>query len=298
MTDLPLDPTSQTRLLSTFLVRMGDRSGYLVRIHPVAVGEGVLTLPAARTVIGRDADCDIVVTDTDVSRRHACIEFADGAYVIRDLGSTNGTLVNHRKIAEAEVLVSGSRVNVGKVIFKFLRGDDVEKQYHETVYTMMITDGLTGIANKRYFQEALRRELARSQRHQRPLSLAVLDLDHFKKVNDTYGHLAGDAVLREVCARIRDSIRSDEVFARFGGEEFVILLPESTLEQALGFSERMRKLVADAPVVAGDASIPVTVSIGVAHTAGEMGVSMEELLARADRKLYDAKGNGRNRVVG
>jgi diguanylate cyclase (GGDEF)-like protein len=163
---------------------------------------------------------------------------------------------------------------------------------------MMIRDGLTGVPNKRYFEEALARELARAQRHGRPLSLAVLDIDHFKRINDTYGHLAGDAVLRELAARVRGAIRADEVFARFGGEEFVLLMPEATPEQAAHFAERIRRLAADEPFDVGGKGIPVTVSIGLAHTSGERGVTPEELVGRADRKLYEAKAGGRNRVAG
>jgi two-component system cell cycle response regulator len=288
---------ARTRLVSTFLSRMGDQTGYLVRIYPVVIGEGVLTLPREGLVIGRDADCGLVLLDADVSRRHAVIELRGGAYVVRDLDSTNGVYVNHQKHREAE-LSPGDLVRLGKVIFKFLRGDDVEKQYHEAVYSMMITDGLTGVPNKRYFQEALRRELARSQRHRRPLSVVVFDVDHFKKVNDTHGHLAGDAVLREIASRIKTTIRADEVFARVGGEEFAVLLPESTAPGAVRFAERVRRLVADTPVRIEKSRIPVTLSLGVSHTDGDSAVGADELVGRADKKLYEAKGAGRNRVVG
>lgn len=289
------DP-EQTRLLSTFLTKMGEQRGYLVRIYPVDIGEGIIALPMTPVVLGRDSDCDLVVADFDISRRHATIEVCEGEYTIRDLNSTNGTLVNNRKV-EVVGLVSGDMIRVGKTILKFLRGNDIERQYHETVYSMMVNDGLTGIPNKRFFQEALQRELARTQRHHRPLSLAVLDVDHFKSINDKFGHLAGDAVLRELCARIRGVIRKDEVFARYGGEEFVVLMPESTLEQASQFAERLRVIVQSEPVRVEGASIPVTVSIGVAHTTGEDSISTEELIERADRKLYDAKHGGRNKVM-
>ena len=185
---------------------------------------------------------------------------------------------------------------MGKTILKFLRGSDVEKQYHETVYSMMITDALTGIPNRRFLKEFLDRELTRAHRHKRPLSVAIIDLDHFKAVNDQYGHLAGDVVLREVSNRIRGSIRRDEVFARYGGEEFAMVLPESNLQQAASFSERVRLLVSRLPVSVDASRIPVTVSIGIAHTLGEE-LTPDELFARADKKLYQAKAAGRNRVV-
>jgi len=288
--------SDQTRLLSTFTIKIGEDRGHLVRIHPVAVGDGIVSLPLTPVVIGRENDCDFVLNDDDVSRHHARIEVSSSQYTITDLESTNGTLVNNRKVSQA-VLASGDMIRVGKTILKFLRGNDVETQYHETVYLMMISDGLTGIPNKRFFLDAIQRELARTQRHKRPLSLAVLDIDHFKMINDKYGHLAGDAVLRELCARIKQVVRKDEVFARFGGEEFVVLLPESTLEQACLFAERMRTITANDAVCVEGATIQVTISIGVAYTSGDEEISADDLIARADAKLYDAKRNGRNRVV-
>ena len=287
---------ARTRLVSTFLSRMGDQTGYLVRIHPVVLGEGIVTLPRTAVSLGRDSSCDLVLEDTDVSRRHATIQCSDTSYTIRDHGSTNGTYVNNRKVPEA-TLQSGDLIRIGKVVLKFLRGSDVERQYHETIYTMMVQDGLTGISNKRYFQEALRRELTRTQRHGRPLSLAIFDIDHFKKINDSFGHLAGDAVLRELAGRIKGTIRGDEVFARYGGEEFALLIPESSVDQAVKFAERIRALVSATTFETEGRRIPVTISVGVAHTAGEPAITPEELVGRADRKLYEAKRAGRNRVM-
>ena len=286
----------QTRMLSSFLTKMAAKGGYLVCIHPVVLGEGIITLPGTKLTIGRDSDCGLVLDDHDISRRHAEIEFSNGAFTISDLGSTNGILVNNKKVNRA-TLASGDLIRLGKTILKFLRGNDAEMQYHETVYSMMINDGLTGIPNKRYLLEAFQRELIRSQRHARPLSVAVVDIDFFKAINDKYGHLAGDIVLRELCGRIRAVVRKDEVFARYGGEEFVVLLPESTLDQAGKFAERIRMLISSKPVDVDGTPILVTVSIGLAHTIGEKDVTAEELFKRADQKLYQAKSAGRNRVV-
>ncbi|KAF0241434.1 MAG: FHA domain-containing [Planctomycetota bacterium] len=289
------DPT-RTQLLSSFLTKLGDDTGYLVRLYPVTVGEGVVALPRRGTVIGRDAECGIVLEDVDVSRHHASIELREEAYILKDLGSRNGTTVNDRRVTEAP-LQSGDRIGIGRGILKFMRGYDVETQYHETIYAMTIQDALTGIPNRRFLMEALRREIVRSHRHRRPLSVAMIDIDHFKKVNDRYGHFTGDAVLRDICGRFRASIRADEVFARYGGEEFVLVLPEATLEQAREMAERLRALASAKPVSVNAAQIPVTVSLGLAFTQGEE-VTAEELIARADKKLYDAKTTGRNKVCG
>ncbi len=161
----------------------------------------------------------------------------------------------------------------------------------------MVFDGLTGAHNKRFFTDVLERELARSFRHQRPLSLIMFDLDHFKKINDTYGHLVGDAVLRELGARINNTVRKEEVFSRFGGEEFAIILPEADFEEAQRFGERLRGLIADVPFVLDDQNISVTISVGVASADGHQETDPTELIERADQKLYQAKANGRNRVA-
>lgn len=270
----------------------------LIRIYPAGIQEGLIDLPGDhRFIIGRGSECDLELPDSAVSRQHACIELNGGRYHLVDLGSTNGTYVND-KLVRDRLLVSGDFIRVGTHIMKFLSSDHIETQYHETIYSMMITDGLTGIHNKRYFLEALEREIVRSQRHRRPLSLAILDIDRFKQLNDTYGHLAGDAVLREMCNRIKTTIRKDEVFARYGGEEFVVVLPEATHKDALGVAERLRLLVADIPFIIDSVQIQVTISIGLSQTCGGEDIDSATLLARADQNLYQAKRSGRNRVVG
>lgn len=269
----------------------------LVKIYPAGFGEGIINLPMRRFLIGRGPECDLELADHAVSRQHAYIEPRAGAYMVADMKSTNGTFVNDLPI-DRRLLVNGDLVRIGKHIVKFLSSDHIEAQYHETIYSIMVTDGLTGVNNKRSFEEALDRELVRSQRHHRPLSLIILDIDHFKAINDTRGHLAGDAVLRQMCQRIRPQIRRDEVFARYGGEEFVVLLPESSVEEARKFGERLRRLVADEPFSVDQLSIDVTISVGIAETTGESEITAKELIARADQKLYDAKRSGRNRVMG
>jgi diguanylate cyclase (GGDEF)-like protein len=287
--------SEQTLLLSSFVNKLGGTHGYLVRIYPVVLGEAIVTLPNSKVVIGREGDCGLALSDKDVSRRHAAIEPCPVGYMVTDMGSTNGTLVNDVRI-DKQVLKSGDYIRVGKTILKFLLGNDIERQYHETVYSMMINDGLTGIPNKRFLTDALQRELTRSQRHKRPLSLVVFDIDHFKKINDKYGHLAGDVVLRSLSTRINATVRKDEVFARYGGEEFVVVLPEASLEEAGKAAERIRVLVESEPVKIEDVVIPVTISVGIAYSSGEESLTSEEPFAAADKKLYAAKAGGRNRV--
>ena len=246
-------------------------------------------------VVGRDPDNDISVDLTTVSRRHARLFGKDGEAWVEDLGSTNGTLVNDEPIDGPRQLHNGDQLRFGSSIFKFIEGGNVEALYHEEIYRLMITDGLTGAATQRAFLEFLDRELLRAKRHGRPLSLVMLDIDHFKDVNDTHGHLAGDYVLRGVAAAVRGEVRGDELFARYGGEEFAVVLPETVLEDAARFCERVRAKVEQQTFTWKEQALQVTISIGGTSTAA--GEDQAALVARADACLYEAKRAGRNRCV-
>jgi diguanylate cyclase (GGDEF)-like protein len=161
---------------------------------------------------------------------------------------------------------------------------------------MTILDGLTGIHNKRYFLEFLERELAGAHRHRHPLSLVMFDVDHFKMVNDTHGHLAGDAVLKDLTGRIRPRIRREDLFARYGGEEFACVLSGTNLGGAISFAESLRQMIEKDPVAHENLRIPVTVSLGVSAREGVDKMDVETMIQRADEKLYQAKRGGRNRV--
>jgi diguanylate cyclase (GGDEF)-like protein len=203
--------------------------------------------------------------------------------------------VNEEQIAREQLLVNGDRIKIGPSILKFLSGADAEAKYHEEIYRMTIVDGLTQIHNKRALFEALEKELMRARRYERDLSLLMFDIDFFKRINDQYGHLAGDHVLRELARIVQERIRREEVFARYGGEEFVILLPETPLPGAAALAESLRARVANHGFVFQGERIPVTVSIGTA-LLGENDKVAADLIQRADEKLYEAKRGGRNRV--
>src|SRR4029079_3734466 len=214
------------------------------------------------TRVGRGADNQIVLDGDSVSRRQAHFEQRPTGWLVVDDGSTNGTYCNDEQISREMVLKNGDRVKVGPTIFKFLSGADVEAQYHEEIYRMTIIDGLTQIHNKRFLYEALDQEIVRGRRHKRPLAVVLFDIDHFKRINDMHGHLAGDFVLKEVARIVQARIRRDEVFARYGGEEFSIVLPETSLEGAVSLGETLRQKVADNAFVFQADSIKVTVSLG------------------------------------
>jgi two-component system cell cycle response regulator len=252
-------------------------------------------LDKSPTRVGRGADSQIVLEGDSVSRRHAHLERRAGAWYVVDDGSTNGTYVNEEQIAREQLLVNGDRIKIGPSILKFLSGADAEAKYHEEIYRMTIVDGLTQIHNKRALFEALEKELMRARRYERDLSLLMFDIDFFKRINDQYGHLAGDHVLRELARIVQERIRREEVFARYGGEEFVILLPETPLPGAAALAESLRARVANHAFVFQGERIPVTVSIGTA-LLGENDKVASDLIQRADEKLYEAKRGGRNRV--
>jgi diguanylate cyclase (GGDEF)-like protein len=269
----------------------------LVHIYPTGPGMGRrYPLGNTRIVIGRESDCDIAIDDQSVSRRHACIQPEEDGYTVFDLQSTNGTYINDQMVTQSK-LKDGDHVRIGNGIYRFLTGGNVEAEYHEEIYRLTIVDALTETYNKRYLLEFLDRELARSARFHRPLSLLMFDIDLFKALNDELGHLGGDSILRELSARVRKCTRKEEVFARYGGEEFAIVLVETGLEPAVEKAERVRQLVAGQPFQYEGQSVRVTVSVGVATTGGEEPLSAHDLIEQADAKLYQAKHAGRNRAA-
>jgi two-component system cell cycle response regulator len=243
--------------------------------------------------IGRGAENDVVLLSDSVSRSHARIEVRSDSYYVVDLRSTNGTYVDDELVQERQ-LRRGDQIKIGDTILKFLSGADLESQYHETIYRMTIIDGLTGIHNKRYFVEQLDRELSRATRHLRSLTLVICDIDYFKRVNDEFGHLAGDHVLKEVAQLAKSRLRPDDVIARYGGEEFALILPETDQAGGIRIAEELRKMIATETFTFEDEDIDVTISCGVAQLDPKW--SSYDFVRAADKQLYEAKRAGRNRV--
>jgi len=292
------DANEKTRVTDAVSIKpVESEQDVLVQIYPAGPNMGRKYELKGKTILmGRDPASDIVVSSDSVSRKHARLSTEGGRRLITDLQSTNGSYVNDQPII-SQVLSHGDQVKIGDTIFKYLVGSDVETAYHEEIYKMTIIDGLTGVFNKRYFLEALEREMSRAQRYGRPLSILMFDIDHFKRVNDTYGHLAGDYVLQSLARLISTRARREEIFARYGGEEFVILLPETHKEGGMELAEQLRKRVASYSFIFEGEEIPVTVSIGVA-TVTDGGLSESEFVKKVDERLYQAKSEGRNCVRG
>jgi diguanylate cyclase (GGDEF)-like protein len=253
-------------------------------------------LDKATVIIGRSGKSDIQVDQESVSRSHAKIINNGKCLSLKDLGSTNGTYVNDEQVHERE-LKDGDLIKIGRTIFKFLTGSNIENSYHEEIYRLTTVDGLTQVYNKRYFMENLERELSRSHRYGRELSLLIYDLDHFKRINDSFGHLAGDYILKIMSELVKANIRREDFLARYGGEEFAIILPEIDHAKAALMADKVRKIVEEHAFTFEGTKIPVTISVGVA-TLDETITEALEFIKIADTNLYEAKNAGRNKVVG
>ncbi|MDX2024002.1 MAG: GGDEF domain-containing protein [Deltaproteobacteria bacterium] len=281
--------------ISRITERAPGKEACLVVIYGQDLGRKY-NLESPTLVLGRSSKCDIQIDQESVSRAHSKIMNQGKTIRIRDLGSTNGTYVNDEQIEE-RTLTDGDLIKIGRTIFKFLSGGNIERAYHEEIYRLTTVDGLTQIFNKRYFMESLEREIARSNRYRREMTLVMFDIDHFKQINDTYGHLAGDQVLKSLASTIKAKIRREDLFARYGGEEFAIVLPEIDGYNAQQFAEKIRRIVEITDFFFEGTKIPVTISMGVAVLDAETS-DAGALIKKSDERLYEAKKAGRNCVRG
>ncbi|MBL8719083.1 MAG: GGDEF domain-containing protein [Myxococcales bacterium] len=250
--------------------------------------------------IGRVDTCDIRLDDDSLSREHARIATIGDSILLQDRDSTNGSFVNDERVKKVRVLEDGDRLTFGegKTVLRFALVTRVEEAQLREVWESTQKDGLTGLFNRKHLEELLDLEIARSAGGGGDLSVVMIDIDHFKKVNDNHGHPAGDAVLREVARRIGKAVRAGDAAARYGGEEMTLVLRADPTE-ALGLAERVRESIAVAPVVVGQGTLlSVTASCGVASLSECTPADKPTLMGRADARLYTAKQSGRNRVVG
>ena len=298
------DYSDETRILSTAEFRIddlvgkpGERSAVLSFLRGRRRG-ATFQIGGATTVLGRGERAEIRLDDDGVSRRHAeLVRLDDGALQLRDLGSTNGTFVNGERVAE-RVLEDDDRVALGTTtLLKFELHDAMEIKLKAEMYQKATRDQLTGMFNRRYCFERLREEFSFAQRHGQPLSVVMFDVDHFKQVNDTYGHAAGDAVLQRIGRVVMELVRNEDVVCRYGGEEFVCILRGLTLDQGQLFADRVRRTIEAQVIASGEHVLRVTVSLGVAALRGMNFSNPEEMINEADAYLYVAKEGGRNQVA-
>jgi two-component system, cell cycle response regulator len=268
----------------------------------VITGSGVGTLhklPMSDAIIGRGQRAEVRLIDDGVSRAHAKIRSDGTRLVIEDLGSRNGTFVNGKRLDRSVTLFDGDKIQIGRTtVLRFSYHDLLDESFHEQMLQSALRDSATKLFNKRYFMDRLDGEFKFALRHNSALSVLMVDLDHFKNVNDRFGHVTGDAVLANVAQVIARSVRNEDVVARFGGEEIGIILRAIGVDQAVVLAERLRRLVEAVPTPTEDhGPVHVSVSIGVAGIPDQPFEVITDLINAADQALYRAKHGGRNRVA-
>lgn len=264
-----------------------------------------IPLERGEVILGRALEADVRINDTGVSRQHARINAVPDEkteainYLLTDLGSKNGTFLNGQKI-NREILQHGDKIAIGKIILRFEMLDEIDREYHRQIRRLLSHDDLTGLLSSRSFFSELRRETERAKHENRVFCVLMMDIDFFKAVNDTYGHLTGSKTLEEIGLCITRNLRNGDAAARFGGEEFAAFLLDAELAHGLIAAERFRieiEKYAFSVIRQGKPSEnhSVTISIGVAAFPVDSSDPIE-LVEMADSALYHAKREGRNRV--
>ncbi len=292
-----MEETTQTILIDNIISDELERrpvNACLVVISGANIGHQY-QMTISQTMIGRSMNADIQVDDESASRDHAFIIRDHGGYLVQDNTSKNGCFINDDKVDNAYIQ-DGDLLRIGGTIFKFLSGNNIEQAYHEELFKLAKMDGLTNIFNRRYFTTSLESETDRALRYNREFSLLMIDIDHFKNINDTLGHRAGDYILRELANILSNRSRRVDCVCRYGGEEFAIIIPEVDIMGAFKFAVMLKDTVSEHMFKFEQNEIHITISIGVTDNM-EGDQIPEELVETADRRLYLAKERGRNRVV-
>jgi diguanylate cyclase (GGDEF)-like protein len=295
--------SESTQIVDTTLlqqVRQSQRTiqAYLIVLTGPEVGK-MYKLEQDELTLGRAQNVELRINDAGVSRAHAKVSRDPaGGIFIEDLGSANGTHLNGERLATRQQLRDGDKITLGSTtILKFTYHDKLDESFQRQMFEAALRDGLTGAFNKKYFMDHLASEFSYAIRHGTPLSLVMFDGDKFKVVNDTHGHLAGDAVLVHLSKITQESVRTEDLFARYGGEEFAVICRGISMQQAAHLGERLRRTVESRIVEHNGKPIPITISVGVAGIPELMLRTPEELIEAADTALYAAKQHGRNRVM-
>ncbi|HEU5056197.1 MAG TPA: GGDEF domain-containing protein, partial [Kofleriaceae bacterium] len=275
--------------------KSGDERAYIIVLAGQNVGE-MYKVASEQITLGRGGGADVRLVDEGISRFHCRIKIDGDDLYVEDLQSRNGTFLNGERISRRK-LEDGDKIQLGRTtVLKFSFHDQLEESFQRRMFDSALRDGLTRAYNKRYFIDRLQGEMRFSLRHRSPLALLLFDLDHFKAINDTHGHLAGDRVLAGFAGHVLDSIRNEDVFARYGGEEFAILCRMISAGDALRFAERLRRGVEALAIDHEGTAIRITTSVGLACLPDLAVDTANEFLTAADRALYQAKENGRNCV--
>jgi two-component system cell cycle response regulator len=274
-------PSGRTR--ARLIVLAGGNVGEMYEIDP-------------QLVLGRGREADVRLQGDGISRKHARVHLEGEGVMFEDLGSTNGSFVNGERVMQ-QLLTEGDKLQIGTgVILKFTYHDELDEDFQRQMFESASRDALTQVYNKRFFLEQLDSEYAYSVRHHSDLSLLMFDIDHFKLINDSHGHLAGDYVLAQLTQIVTPAIRVEDTFARYGGEEFV-LLSRNSPDSASTVGERLRRTIEEHTFVHEGKVLRVTVSLGISCLPNSSISVPEEFIAAADKALYEAKRTGRNRLV-
>jgi two-component system, cell cycle response regulator len=287
--------TNLASLESELRTRRQQVHAYLVVLAGTNLGE-MYKIDGPESVVGRAMSAQLRLNDDGISRRHCRVLSIGGRVIIEDLGSANGTLVNGEMIQHQE-LKEGDKIRLGaNTMLKFTYQDKLDETFQQQMYDAALRDGLTKCYNKKFFVDRLETEFAYAKRHKTMLSIVMFDVDHFKRVNDNFGHLAGDAVLVHLARITQSMLRTEDVAARYGGEEFAVICRGIPLLNAGVVGERMRAAVEQHSFEFQGRRLPVTISVGVAALPEAEVASPMELVGEADEALYEAKRTGRNRV--
>ena len=298
MTDEDTEQVDLDEIVGEIIPKQQDQQKfYLIIVDGDNVGK-IFPLDKKRITIGRSDEFDIQLADSSCSREQAIIEFNDNNKpVLKDLDSTNGTYVNGAKITEINI-EDGDKILLGfSSVFMFAVQDSLEAKFQMNLYESSIKDPLTGAFNKKYFLDALSKAFSYSLRHQSSLGLLMLDIDFFKKVNDTYGHIVGDIVLKEVVKRIENNLRNEDILCRYGGDEFAVIVRDFKYGFVKITAERIRLFFDGKPIICKDHKVNISVSIGAATIDNENITTPEDMLKLADANLYEAKPSGGNCIV-
>ncbi|MAQ16049.1 MAG: GGDEF domain-containing protein [Sandaracinus sp.] len=295
-TDPPVDANDITQEMDIKGGADPREQGALRLIRGPEVGAFTAIPHTGSLVVGRGGDVDLSISDRGLSRRHARFFHLAGSHYVEDLGSTNGVFVEGSQVGDLPLRLSqGDRIALGEsIILMFELHDELSKQASETIYRKAVRDALTGLHNRSVLDERIRQETAFTRRHRVPLSVIMIDLDHFKRVNDDHGHAAGDAVLRAIARVLSEAVRAEDLVARYGGEELCVLARGTDTGGAMTLAERLRRHIESLPIRANFTQLRVTASLGVATYRGD---DDDDVVARADAALYEAKRAGRNRCV-
>jgi len=268
--------------LPCLVILQGKDRGKRIQVEP-----GELTM-------GRSQDATVLIQDNRISRVHCRVIYRDEQFWVEDCDSRNGTHVNGKQVEARTQLKPGALIRIGHTLIRLSFRHAAEVALEEEPFHAATTDPLTGIFNRRWFEEQGEFCITRARRHGSPLSILILDVDYFKRINDAYGHACGDSVLVSLTKLLCSIKRHEDLLCRHGGEEFLLMMVETDLRGASLLAERLRKKVNEHSFQAGEEVLSITVSIGVSSFRSED--TYATLLERADRALYRAKGNGRNRV--